>query len=147
MSLFDDLGSIPPQMLASGYLARAVQGEHLTLAVVEIEPDAELPEHSHDNEQFGVVVEGSVGFRVGGEECDLGAGGIWGIPSNTPHSVRGGAAGAVVVDVFFPPRHDWTAAEVFGSARARLAVTPRMRTRSARAGSLSSTRTAPTLSS
>ena len=49
MSLFDDLGSIPTQMLASGYLARAVHGEYLTLAVLEIEPDAELPEHRHDN--------------------------------------------------------------------------------------------------
>jgi quercetin dioxygenase-like cupin family protein len=80
--------------------------------VVEIEADAELPKHSHGNEQFGIVLKGSVVFRLGGEERDLGSGGIWRIPSNTPHSVTGGSDGAVVVDIFSPPRDDWRAAEV-----------------------------------
>jgi hypothetical protein len=73
MSVFDDLHSIPPQLLADAYLARAVHGEHLTLAVFEVEPGAVLPEHQHANEQFGMVLEGSVVFRVGGDE-DIGTG-------------------------------------------------------------------------
>lgn len=105
---FDELQSIPPQMLADGYLARAVHGERLTFAVVEVEPGAELPEHHHNNEQFGMVIEGSVIFRVGDEERSLSAGGIWRIPSDTPHSVVAGDAGAVVIDIFSPPRKDWT---------------------------------------
>ena len=112
MSPFEDLGSIAPQILANGYLARAIHGEQLTMAVVEIEPNAELPEHRHDNEQFGFVLEGSVTFQIGDEERNLGAGGIWRIPSNTPHSVTSGADGAIVVDVFSPPRDDWRAADV-----------------------------------
>src|SRR6266852_2432348 len=72
MSAFEDLHAIPPQLLAEGYLARAVHGERLTLAVVEVEPGAELPEHQHDNEQFGIVIEGSVVFRVGDETRTLG---------------------------------------------------------------------------
>src|SRR6266852_5309903 len=64
MSAFEDLHAIPPQLLAGGYLARAVHGERLTLAVVEVEPGAELPEHQHDNEQFGIVIEGAVVFDV-----------------------------------------------------------------------------------
>ena len=108
MSAFDDLPSIPPQLLAEGYLARAVHGEQLTLAVVEIEPGAELPEHRHANEQFGMVIEGSVVFRVGNEERTLMPGGTWRIPADTPHTVTGGEAGAVVVDVFSPPRDDWS---------------------------------------
>ena len=112
MSAFDDLESIPPQLLAEGYLARAVHGEQLTLAVVEVEPGAELPEHSHGNEQFGMVIEGSVVFRVGDESRVVRPGGIWRIPSNIPHSITGGDGGAVVVDVFSPPRHDWAAREM-----------------------------------
>ena len=108
MGAFDELHAIPPQMLAEGYLARAVHGELLTLAVVEIEPGAVLPEHHHANEQFGIVIQGSVIFRVGDEKRSLGAGGIWRIPSDTPHTVTGGDAGAVVIDVFSPPREDWT---------------------------------------
>jgi quercetin dioxygenase-like cupin family protein len=111
MSAFDDLQAIPPQLLADGYLARAVQGDRLTLAVVEVEPAAVLPEHHHENEQLGLVIEGSVVFRVGDETQTLGPGGIWRIPANTPHTVTGGQAGAVVIDVFAPARKDWTTRE------------------------------------
>jgi quercetin dioxygenase-like cupin family protein len=111
VSAFDDLKSIPPQLLTEGYLARAVHGEQLTLAVVEIEPGAELPEHRHANEQFGMVIEGSLVFRVGGETRTLGPGDTWRIPSETPHSATGGEMGAVVIDVFSPPRDDWSAHE------------------------------------
>ena len=111
MSSFDDLKSVPPQLLFEGYLARAVHGEQLTLAVVEIAPGAELPEHQHANEQFGIVLEGSVVFRVGDETRTVQPGGIWRIPPDTPHAAIGGEAGAVVVDVFSPPREDWAAGE------------------------------------
>ena len=63
------------------------------------------------NEQFGMVIEGSVTFHVGDETQTLEPGGIWCIASDTPHTVTGGEAGAVVVDVFSPPRKDWTARE------------------------------------
>ena len=107
MSAFEDLAGIPPQQLFAGYLARAVHGEQLTLAVVEIEPGAALPEHHHANEQLGLVLRGSVLFRVGDEERHLRPGGIWRISSDTPHSATGGPEGAVVLDVFAPPRGDW----------------------------------------
>jgi quercetin dioxygenase-like cupin family protein len=111
MDAFTDLQSMRPQLLADGYLARAVHGEHLTLAVVEIEAGAELPEHQHDNEQLGMVLEGSVSFRVGNATRQLEAGGIWRIHSSTPHAVTAGEAGAVVVDVFAPARDDWAGRE------------------------------------
>lgn len=111
MSAFDELGMIPPQQLAGGYLARAIHGEELTLAVVEVEPGAELPEHRHENEQFGLVLEGALILRIGGEERTVAPGGLWRIPSNTPHSATGGPHGAVVIDVFSPPRDDWSAIE------------------------------------
>jgi len=107
MGAFEDLQAIPPRLLAGGYLARAVHGERLTLAVVEVEPGADLPDHQHDNEQFGIVIEGSAVFRVGDETRTLGRGGIWRIPSGSPHAVIGGEAGAVVIDVFSPARADW----------------------------------------
>jgi quercetin dioxygenase-like cupin family protein len=109
MSSFDDLSAIGPQQLFAGYLARAVHGEGLTFAVVEIEPGAALPEHHHENEQLGMVLRGSMTFRVGDEVRELGPGGIWRIPPNVPHSASGGPDGAVALDVFTPPREDWKA--------------------------------------
>jgi quercetin dioxygenase-like cupin family protein len=52
MGAFTRLDAIAPQLLADGYLARALHGERVTMAIVEIDPGAELPEHRHDNEQL-----------------------------------------------------------------------------------------------
>jgi quercetin dioxygenase-like cupin family protein len=107
MSAFRDLAAIPPQGLSPGYLARAVHGARITLAIVEIDPHAELPEHSHENEQLGIVLQGSVTFRVGAQEKTVQPGGIWIIPPNTQHFVKAGEEGAVVLDVFTPAREEW----------------------------------------
>src|SRR5215216_2148842 len=107
MNAFTPLEAIAPQLLADGYLARAIHGDSLTMAIVEIGPGAELPEHRHDNEQLGLVIEGSVRFRVGSEERILGPGETWRITSNSRHAVRAGDGGALVMDVFSPPRDDW----------------------------------------
>lgn len=109
MSPFTCLDAIAPQLLAVGYLARARHGQNVTMAIVEIDPGAELPEHRHENEQLGLVIEGSVRFRVGAEERTLGPGETWQITSNTPHAVKAGDGGALVMDVFSPPRLEWSA--------------------------------------
>jgi quercetin dioxygenase-like cupin family protein len=71
-----------------------------------------VPEHSHENEQLGLVLRGSVRFRVGDETRDVGPGGTWTIPSNVPHEVVAGPDGAEVIDVFAPVRADWAAHEL-----------------------------------
>jgi quercetin dioxygenase-like cupin family protein len=111
VSAFEELHTIPPQLLTEGYLARAFHGEHLTVAVVEAAPGAPLPEHEHVNEQFGMVIEGTLILRIGDEERAVQPGGTWQIPSGTPHSAVAGDEGAVVIDVFSPPREDWSALE------------------------------------
>ena len=90
-----------------GVVARRIEGEKLTVAIVELAPDAIVPEHVHPNEQCGLVIEGEVTFRIGEEERHFGPGGTWRILSNVPHSVVTGPAGAVVIDVFAPARDDW----------------------------------------
>lgn len=107
MTPFDDLGDLEPQQLFTGLLARTVHGERITMAVVELDPGAELPEHRHENEQLGLVIRGSLSFRIGDEERELRPGGIWRIPPNVPHSATCGHEGAVVLDVFSPTRDDW----------------------------------------
>jgi quercetin dioxygenase-like cupin family protein len=107
VSAFDDLANIGPQDIWSGVRVRAVHGERLTLGVVELEPNAAVPEHRHDNEQLGMVLQGSLTFRVGDETRELGPGGTWNIPSNVPHEVTAGPEGAVVADLFAPGRADW----------------------------------------
>ena len=95
-------------------LARVVDGERLGLAVIELDPRSVVPEHAHENEQLGMVLSGSLEFRVGDESCELRPGQTWRIPPNVPHEVTVGPEGAVVIDVFAPPRADWAGVERAG---------------------------------
>jgi quercetin dioxygenase-like cupin family protein len=109
VSAFDELSRMGPIQIWSGVLARTVEGEQCSLAVVELDPGSVVAEHSHANEQLGLVIRGSVSFRVGDETRDLGPGDAWTIPPHAPHEVHAGPDGAVVVDVFAPARDDWKA--------------------------------------
>lgn len=111
MSGFDEIAAIHPLRIWDGIRARVVECERLTLAVVELDPGSVVAEHRHANEQLGMVVIGSVTFRIGAETRELGPGGTWRIPSNTPHEVHAGPEGAVVIDVFAPARDDWQSLE------------------------------------
>ncbi|HET7473567.1 MAG TPA: cupin domain-containing protein [Candidatus Limnocylindrales bacterium] len=107
MTNLTDLADIDPIQVWDGVVARRVEGERLTVAVVELAPDAIVPEHRHANEQCGLVIEGEVRFRIADEERVLGPGGTWRILGDTPHSLVTGPEGAVVIDVFAPRRDDW----------------------------------------
>jgi quercetin dioxygenase-like cupin family protein len=108
MSAFENLEALGPLRIWDDVVAREIHGEQTTLAVVELEPGALVPEHHHPSEQLGLVISGSVDFRVAEETQELGAGGTWNIPSDVPHEVRAGPEGAVVIDTFSPTREaDW----------------------------------------
>ena len=109
MEFLGDVDSVAWQRIWDGIAVRAVHGDELTLALVELDPGVHLPEHMHANEQMGIVIEGSITFTVGGETRELGPGGTWRIPGDMPHSADVGPEGAVVVDVFAPVRDDWKA--------------------------------------
>ena len=111
MSAFGNVSSLDLQRIWDGVHGRAVHGERITLGVIELDPDSVVPEHSHDHEQLGICLSGSLVFRVGDESRELRAGETWRIPGNVPHEVRVGPDGAVVVDVFAPTRDDWLEAE------------------------------------
>ena len=108
MSNLVDLRTVPPMDIwGDAVRARRVQGEKLTLAVVELAPNAVVPEHRHPQEQLGMVITGSVSFRIDDETRDVGPGGTWRILGDHPHEVTAGPKGAVVIDVFSPIRSDW----------------------------------------
>lgn len=109
MKNLSDLSELEPIQVWEGVRARRIQGEHVTVAVVELDPDAIVPEHTHDAEQNGLVITGQMTFRVGDEERVLGPGGTWRILGGVSHAAQAGPAGAVVVDTFSPIRADWDA--------------------------------------
>lgn len=102
-----DIADVGPLGIWEGVVARTIVGERMTLAVVELVPDSVVPEHRHPNEQMGILLQGSLVFRVGDEERALVPGGTWRIPGEVPHGVTVGPEGAVLIDVFAPIREDW----------------------------------------
>jgi unsaturated pyranuronate lyase len=111
MSAFTDVATTQPQRIWDGVVARSVHGDRTTFTLVELDPGVVIPEHSHENEQVGMVISGSLTFTVDGESRELGPGGSWCITADLPHSVESGPAGAVVVEVFSPVREDWKGLE------------------------------------
>ena len=104
---FRPLAEIRPHTLRDGVTARALSGERMTLAVVDLGPGSTVPEHQHENEQLGFILRGSMVFTIGGEKRDLVSGDTYVIPSNVPHDAVAGAQGCTAVDSFAPPRADW----------------------------------------
>jgi quercetin dioxygenase-like cupin family protein len=102
-----DLAELEPIRVWDGIRARRVQGDQLTLAIVELDPHAIVPEHTHPAEQNGMVITGRMTFRVGDEERTLGPGGTWRILAGVAHTAQAGPEGAVVIDTFSPIRDDW----------------------------------------
>jgi quercetin dioxygenase-like cupin family protein len=114
------MDSLRRQQIWEGVLGRSVHGEHATLGLIELDPDARVPEHSHANEQLGIVVEGSLHFRIGEETREVAPGDMWCIPAHVPHAVEAvGSTGAILVEAFAPPREDWHSLESHEPARGR----------------------------
>jgi len=103
--------------LADGLRARIFAGRESMLSVVEIEPHSTGRRHSHPEEQWGVLIEGECIRIQGDEEAHVEAGDFWHTPPGVEHAIETGAAGALVLDVFSPPRPDYRAAgSGFGGA-------------------------------
>jgi quercetin dioxygenase-like cupin family protein len=98
-------GSI--RQIFPGVTLCASAGQSLMLSVVDLEPDAQVLEHSHPHEQMGILISGSLEFTIGGFTRLLHPGDIWRIPGGVPHSciARGGPVRAL--DVFSPIREDY----------------------------------------
>lgn len=94
--------------LQEGITTHIFFGENVMLSLAEIAPNTISTVHSHPEEQWGYLLRGECVRIQGGEEVKMKAGDFWYTPSNVPHGVRAGAAGALVMDIFSPPRGAYT---------------------------------------
>ena len=80
---------------------------HMTMSLVEMQPGAVIPEHSHEHEQVGRLLRGSAKFTIGDQTRTVIEGEMWRIPGNVPHRVEALEQGATAWDVFHPVREDY----------------------------------------
>ena len=93
-----------PRKLADGITTRIFVGDHVMLSVVRIAPHSTGAVHSHPEEQWGVLLEGRCVRIQDGQEVEVEAGAFWHSPGGVPHGIRTGEVGALVLDIFSPPR-------------------------------------------
>jgi quercetin dioxygenase-like cupin family protein len=92
--------------IVPGYHARLIHTDNMTLAYVDVDAGAPLPEHAHVHVQVLNLLEGRFELILGGETLHLEAGHVVVIPSNVPHSGRAITA-CRILDVFNPVREDF----------------------------------------
>ena len=93
--------------LVEGITTRIFMGEQAMLSVVSVQPNAVGSIHSHPEEQWGILLEGSATRIQNGEEILVQKGDFWRTPGGTKHGVIGGPEGALILDVFSPPRESY----------------------------------------
>ena len=101
---FDDVRSF---LLAPGVAGRPLFGEGVMLNVIDFEPGATVPLHSHPHEQLGIVLRGMQALVVDGVARELGPMEGYVIPGGVEHSAYCGPEGSLVLDVFAPVREDY----------------------------------------
>lgn len=85
---------------------QAAVGNAVQLVSFQFDKGAVVPNHSHPNEQVGMVLTGRVIFHLGGEDLSLGPGDGYSIPPGVEHSAEI-VEESTLIDVFSPPREDY----------------------------------------
>ncbi len=101
---------VPPFSPAPGIQVQPVIGESLMTCWIAMEPGAVVAEHSHTNEQLGVVVEGSVTITAAGETREMVVGDAYVVPGDVVHQGLAGANGVLLVETFVPIREEYAKA-------------------------------------
>lgn len=105
------VASIDPFEISRGFNARMIHTDTMTLAYVDVDEGADLPEHAHVHEQVLNLLEGRFELIVDGKSNILEAGDVYQIPSNVPHSGRA-LTRCRILDVFHPVREDFRSGHV-----------------------------------
>ena len=90
--------------LGEGITTSLFPGDQAMISIVRFESNAVGTLHHHEEEQWGLMVEGSAIRIQGDKEIPVSVGDFWRTPSNIPHTMKAGPQGAVIFDIFAPPR-------------------------------------------
>ena len=71
-----------------GIKAHILQGEKHQLVFFEMEPSTLVPEHSHDYDQWGMMIEGKMELTINGETRTCNAGDEYVIPARAKHRAK-----------------------------------------------------------
>jgi quercetin dioxygenase-like cupin family protein len=106
VAMLDEQG---PYEVAPGVKMYPFWGEKVMLNLVDLEPNAVVPIHSHPHEQMGMLLTGEITMTIDGVDHPLQPNGAYQVPGGVPHGATAGPRGCRVLDVFSPVREDYVA--------------------------------------
>lgn len=107
MNIVADGDVEPVEAVDQVHLSQMASGAEMSIQSFQIEPGADVPEHSHPHEQAGYITQGTVTFIFEGAEQVVEAGDSYVIPGGETHgAVNNGSVTAEGVDIFSPARTD-----------------------------------------
>lgn len=98
------------RQLGEGLMAHIFPAGQSMASVVKIAPHAQGTIHSHPQEQWSILIEGSAVRIHDGEHIPVSKGDFWVAPGGSEHGIIGGPDGAVIIDIFAPSRPEYTQA-------------------------------------
>ena len=107
MSQVSDLYAAERFELAPGVRVASLFGDGAMLNLLDFEPNAVVPVHSHAHEQLGIVIEGHLVMHIAGVDHELGPGGVYQISGGVEHGAWTTNLPCRVLDVFQPVREDY----------------------------------------
>ena len=112
MENFQELDKANLQTIAPGIRRFIFTLNQVQSIYFEIDPGVVIGQHSHANEQLGMLMKGKMRWRIRGREKVLQAPALYRIPSQEPHEVEIlGEKPALILDIFSPIREDLLQAE------------------------------------
>lgn len=106
MDYFRYYREVKPRRLMDGVDAHPlyIDDEEMVIAMVL---NRDIPVHSHENTQYGVIVDGKGLFYIGGRERLVERGVFYYIPGGVEHGLRIIEGPVIAIDIFRPPREDY----------------------------------------
>jgi quercetin dioxygenase-like cupin family protein len=103
---FYDLNHIDYNFKRNGVHVKAISGERSQMVLTKLDPGFES-DHSHPEEQMGMVFYGQIRLTIGNDTRTCGKGGGYLIPPNVRHSFKVlPGSHAEVLDIFTPPKKE-----------------------------------------
>lgn len=99
---------IPDEQVRPGVRRRAIGTREMLLVMNECQPGMEVRPHSHDFDQFALIVSGEAIYHVGEDHNEVGPGSVVLVPAGVEHYIEPtGSEPVLNLDVFAPAREDY----------------------------------------
>jgi quercetin dioxygenase-like cupin family protein len=104
MTAAGSFDALPSEQPFDGVTRRALTTARMTINSYSFEPGATFPLHSHSQEQWTLVEQGSVEMTIAGQPARMGVGEWSLVESGVEHGITAGDEGARVLAIISPPR-------------------------------------------